>query len=874
MLFNTEGQKVRPSDRRKGCEACALSEQWPRLSHPRIVPEGSSRPDIYFLAPTPSARDDQSGDILSVTSKSGELFRSAIENIMRSLRITTNWRLGLVTRCKPAEGKDPRQPEVEACWTGHGLTDLLTHRPRVIVPLGKIPLSRFIVGQIDEWSGVRCPVRVGDHVSWLFPLFHPEEVLKRSNDDIRKLWERALADVLEHATTWEAPHAVTKEEAVKDIRIILPHELSQMNTLPISGRTLSLDIESTHLMPYEKDAKLLSASISNGEETIAFLVEHPENPHPQTALAMLRSKMEQAQRLVAHHAGTEIRWLLNRFGMRVLRWKWCDSMARPYAEFGALQGQSQNDDDSGYGRLASLGKQTQLHFGFNVKEVLNVDILNWQALPVPRLLLYNGLDAKWCHKVWTRPLPDFARPEVTRQRDAVRALSAVGWRGILVDTNELAKQAKSLDAAVQVKEAAIKSSRDVIVFERDNKLVFNPGSTDHIAMLFRIGSADEDALREVEHPLAKVIIEYRKLEKMRGTYVGGVRRALYPDGLLHPEYTTMRTVTGRTSSKNPNAQNFPKREDKQFRKVVVAPPGFKVVSFDYKQLEACMVAINTHDLAMLAYIWDDNDLHREWAIECYDAHPQIQEWLCPNLKEDKAIIARVRGHIKNGFTFPLIYGAGIPKCAGEMRMPEGVLAPVVAKFWKKFPGIREWQNTVHRFYDEHLYVETLTGRRRFAPVSWSEQLNSPIQGLGSDVVVDSQIRCVEHGLETNDVNYLPVINVHDDLTFYLPELGLDKYIDDIARIMVTPTFPWITIPLTVEVSVGDNNWSDQHELGTFSTRQFFDLGDKHADVSTKAANVARIGALNCRYSYNSSAIAERSAASAPRQQTKRVAVRK
>lgn len=562
--------------------------------------------------------------------------------------------------------------------------------------------------------------------------------------------------------------------------------------------------------------------------------------------------------------------MLARFGMRALRWKWCDSMARPYAEFGALQGMSQESEDAGYGRLAGLAKQTQLHFGFNVKHVLDVDIVNWQAIPVPRLLTYNALDAKWCHRVWTQPLPEFARAEVTRQRDAVRALSAVGWRGILVDTEELGKQAKALDAAVLQKERAIKSSRDVIVFERDNKLVFNPGSTDHIAQLFRIGSADEDALREVDHPLAKVIIEYRKLEKMRGTYVGGVRRALYPDGLLHPDYTTMRTVTGRTSSKNPNAQNFPKREDKQFRKVVVAPPGHKVVSFDYKQLEACMVAINTHDLAMLAYIWDENDLHREWAIECYEAHPQIQEWLCPNLKEDKAIIARVRGHIKNGFTFPLIYGAGVPKCAGEMRMPERVLAPVVDKFWKKFPGIRRWQNVQHDFYDQHLYVETLTGRRRFAPVSWSEQLNSPIQGLGSDVVVDAQIRCVEHGLATNDIAFLPVINVHDDLTFYLPIEGLDKYIDAIARIMVTPTFPWITVPLTVEVSVGDNNWSDQHESGTFSTRDYFDLGDPNAHVSAKATAIARIGAANCRYSFGGPAtVVEPSAPATSRNQQRR-----
>ena len=845
MLFNVEERKIRVAAVRSGCEACSLSDQWRRLDSPKMEPTGSTGRDVdvYFLAEAPNARDDQSGVPLHDSSSAGRLFRGVVEDWKIS------WRLGYMARCKCPEGRQPKPSEVSACWDAFGLADLIAHRPRVVVPMGKIALARFAPGQIDEWAGVRAPVKFGGHTAWLLPAQDPEAVVtskSREADELKEIWRRIVRMIPEQLDSWGTPRVVTREEALEGIRPILPNELEQMSELPISGRTLGVDIECTELMPQADGAALLSVALSNGKETIAFLVEHPDNPNPAHARELLIKKLQSTPRLVAHHAATELRWFLARFGLNALRWYWCDSMARPYAEFGVLRGRGNDDEqDSARARLASLGKQTTQHFGFNVKEILDVDPLKWRGYPVDKFLTYNGLDAKWCLKAWQQPLPQFAWAEVNRQRDAIRGFTAVGWQGMLVDEVELGEQSKALEQEVARREIQIKQNAKVIRFEQQRKLMFKPSAPDQIADLFGLPSADEEALREVDDPLAKLILEYRKYEKMLGTYVGGVKQGLYPDGRLHPDYTTMLTATGRGSARNPNTQNFPTRQDKKFRRVIVAPPGYAIVAFDFKQLEAGMVGCASGDLVFLGYIWRGDDIHKEWAVEVLDVWPDIADRLCPHLKEDREILARVRGEMKNGFTFPQIYGAGVPKCARVLVMPEDLLGPIVDKFWDKYSAIKRWQTAQHKFYRDNLYVETLTERRRFAPVSWNEQLNSPIQGTGADLVTDAQIRCVEHALETNDPCFIPMVNIHDDLSFYFPLDRVQQYAETVARIMCTPTFPWIKIPLAVEVSVGKANWSEKHELRTYSTRDFFDLPAN--DVGAQAAAVGAIGRRNWRY---------------------------
>jgi uracil-DNA glycosylase family 4 len=832
-LFDTPKAVIRPVEQRAGCEACALASQWPRLHTPRMPPDGARRADVYFIGAAPSTHDDENEQPFS--GDGGLLLRTALKRWERRDDAPA-WRLGNVARCRPPD-RPPSPSEIYSCWTAHGLPDVAQVQPRVVVPLGNVALNRFVDGQMAEWDRVRFPVVVAGRPTWVYPLQHPSYLLEQDDDsDLRKLWNAAIT-TLGGSGNWPDPVCVSHEDALAGIHVLYPSDLAQFRDtgVVLAARTLGVDLETTTLIPQEVGSKILSCSVSNGDKTLAWLVGHPNNPDEEFALWCIEQTLERATRLIAHNTVFEQRHLAYYFGHKVFKWNWCDTMARPYAELGVLQGR--RDDDDNPGKLAALGKQTQVAFGFNVKHVLDVDPTKWQNYPVERFLQYNGLDAKWCYKLWHHPLPDFARVEVERQRGATRLAAAISWKGMLVDQTELTNQTSKLEADIKADTQKIMMAADVVRYERDNRARFNPGAPDQVAKFFGLASADEDALRTVDTPLAKQILRLRKMEKLHGTYAKGIYKALYPDGYLHPDYSTMRTVTGRWSTRKPNTTNVPVREDKTLRRNFIPPKGYAFVSFDYKQLEGCGVVMATGDRAMLDYIWRGADMHKEWAIEVLDAYPAIADRLCPTLadrQDEKKVIARVRGEMKNTFTFPLIYGASVRRCSREMQVPEDKLGPVIDKFWSKFAGIANWQRRSHEFYYDHWYVETLTQRRRFAPVSWNEQLNTPVQGTGSDIVVDGGVRTLDRALATDDPHLIPIINIHDDLSFYFPVTELQGYIETVARIMVTPTWDFISVPLTVEVKVGLHNWSEQNEFGTYTTGTFYPLPPSGLDAQVGA----------------------------------------
>lgn len=839
-LFDAPKQVVRAQSVRTGCAACTLSSEWHALKNPRLTQDlpDDRKPVVYFVGEVPSEADDEAGVVFS--GDSGKLLKRAISRW--DPQVTTAF--SNVIRCHTPSGRSALAGEISACWGGFGLLDLLEARPRVIVPLGNAALQRFFPGNISEWNGVAVPHKLSaDLTSWVFPLYHPSYLITqrkerdRGESDLQKIWQRSL-DYINKLLVTQCPPEVPNEDEIKArIEVVLPPELGKIRGLLIKQGLvgpLTVDIETSCLMPWEDGARILSVSVTNDSDlTVTWLLDHPENPYVALAFEILFDILSRAtDLLIAHNAIFEMRWLAVKYGLQAFGWPWADTMARPYAELGIIQG-ARSSENGIPGRLAGLGKQTRLHFGFDVKEVTKVDPLKWRTTAVPRLLLYNGLDSKWTHKLWHAPIDSVSNIEVQRQRGATRSAAAISWRGMCVDNEELGLQAAKLENNVRNMSQVLARNPEVLAWEIKYRTTFNPSSPEQVAKFFKLQAADEEALREVDTPLSKQILQLRKQEKLLGTYANGIRNATYSDGCLHPDFGTMLVATGRWASRKPNAQNMPVRENKDFRKVVVAPPGCALVSIDYAQLEARGIAIATHDNTMLGYVWKDEDIHKEWAVRLLDAFPAIGDRLCPNTTEDKIVVARVRGEIKNGLVFPAFYGAGIPKCAGELQVPEDTLGPIFEEFWRKYSGARKWQEATHGFYAEHLYVETMTRRRRYGPLSWTEQLNSPIQGTGSDIVVDASVQLIDLACETNDIHFVPMVNVHDDLSFYLPVKELDRYIQVIAKIMVTPRYTWCTVPLKVEVKIGHKNWSEQNVF------RAYDTGDFHALPKTGLANQIR-----------------------------------
>lgn len=237
---------------------------------------------------------------------------------------------------------------------------------------------------------------------------------------------------------------------------------------------------------------------------------------------------------------------------------------------------------------------------------------------------------------------------------------------------------------------------------------------------------------------------------------------------------------------------------------------------DYGQIEARVIAMFSRDRVFTKALWERYDVHQEWAEKLAHAYPDRIGGK-KNLN-DKAVMKAFRGDVKNQFTFPLFFGATLRKSANELRIPMEVVQPIYDEFWKTFDGVKQYQDRMEREYKRKGYVECLTGRRRRAPLSYNQLINSPVQGTASDIVVDGMNRLSE----TEEWHLQANLNIHDSLVFEIEDDKLEDHVEVIVKEMLNCRYPWINVPLTVEVSIGYENWQDMTPAGTFSSDEWLD----------------------------------------------------
>lgn len=263
----------------------------------------------------------------------------------------------------------------------------------------------------------------------------------------------------------------------------------------------------------------------------------------------------------------------------------------------------------------------------------------------------------------------------------------------------------------------------------------------------------------------------------------------------------------------PNMQNFPKRgdESKEVRKQIIAPPGCVILAFDYGQIEARVIAMFTKDKVFCKALWENHDVHMEWAEKLSRAYPERVGG--KKNFTDKKVMKSFRTDIKNQWTFPLFFGARMESAANYLNIPISVITPLYDEFWETFSGVKLWQEKVQEFYQKHGYVECLTGRRRRGPLSLNQIINTPVQGTAAEIVMDAMSRLSE----MQDWELQPEINIHDDLTFCrVPVKKVDIIAEKIIDVMIHVPFDWVNVPISIEMSIGDN-WLDMVDCGTFAS---------------------------------------------------------
>jgi len=328
-------------------------------------------------------------------------------------------------------------------------------------------------------------------------------------------------------------------------------------------------------------------------------------------------------------------------------------------------------------------------------------------------------------------------------------------------------------------------------------------------------STAEDVLEELaaQHPLPRLILDWRGMQKLRSTYTDLLPLAVNPrTGRVHTSYGQAIAATGRLSSSDPNLQNIPVRtaEGRRIRQAFVPEPGQLLLSIDYSQIELRLMAHFSGDERLQDAFRKGLDIHRATAAEVFGL--TLEETGTEQRRAAKAI------------NFGLIYGMSAFGLARQLGIARGEAQDYIDRFFGRYPGVKRFMDDTRTQAREAGYVETLFGRRLYLPNIRSKNqalrqyaertaINAPLQGTAADLIKRAMIRLQAHLLE-NLPQIRMIMQVHDELVFEGPTELLRVEAPAIARLMCQVA--QLQVPLVADWGTG-SNWDAAHDAEGHAT---------------------------------------------------------
>ena len=323
-------------------------------------------------------------------------------------------------------------------------------------------------------------------------------------------------------------------------------------------------------------------------------------------------------------------------------------------------------------------------------------------------------------------------------------------------------------------------------------------------------STAEDVLVKLsdKHPIIPLILEYRSITKLIGTYLDSFPKLINPaTGRLHTVYNQTVTATGRLSSSNPNLQNIPIRTERgrEIRRAFVArDEDHLLLAADYSQIELRIIAALAQDRHMLEAFANGFDIHAATAAKIY--HLKMEEVSKDQRRNAKSV------------NFGIVYGISAFGLSEQLGIPRKEAAALIDEYFTQYPDIRRFIDESVAVARERGYAQTLLGRRRYLPDinsrnaaarSFAERnaVNMPIQGTSADMIKLAMVR-IHQSLKSQGLRSRMILQVHDELVFdlYRPEEALVRQI--VAREM-KQALPLPGIDIEVGIDVGEN-WLQAH----------------------------------------------------------------
>jgi DNA polymerase-1 len=320
-------------------------------------------------------------------------------------------------------------------------------------------------------------------------------------------------------------------------------------------------------------------------------------------------------------------------------------------------------------------------------------------------------------------------------------------------------------------------------------------------------STDMAVLEELarEDPVPALILRHRTLSKLKSTYVDTLADQADAQGRLHTNFMQTGTATGRLSSKEPNLQNIPIRDEKgrRIREAFIARPGNLLISADYSQIELVILAHLSGDKNLVASFREGKDVHARTASLIF------------GVDEDKVESGQRR--IAKTINFGVMYGMSAFRLANELEITRTEAAAFIDAYFKTYAGVSNFINELIGKTEKSGYASTILGRRRYIPAINSRNktekaaaervaVNTPIQGSAADIVKTAMIK-VDQALARTGSPARLLLQVHDELILECPKAEAPAAAE-LARTVMEGAVP-LSIPLRVSVETG-KRWGDFH----------------------------------------------------------------
>ena len=449
--------------------------------------------------------------------------------------------------------------------------------------------------------------------------------------------------------------------------------------------------------------------------------------------------------------------------------------------------------------------------------------VTFDRVPIDRATEYAAEDADVTlrlHRVLLAHMVASGKTNVYERLDRpmVPVIARMEGRGVAIDRQVLSRLSGELGQRAAALEAEIQDLAgrpfNVGSPKQLGEILFGemglPGGTKTKSGQWSTTAAKLEELAEGGHDMPRRIVEWRQLTKLKSTYTDALPDYVNPrTGRVHTSYSLAVTSTGRLSSSEPNLQNIPVRTEvgRKIRTAFVAPPGKKLVSADYSQIELRLLAHVADIPEFTEAFREGKDIHARAASEMFDVPTDTMD---PDLRRRAKII-----------NFGIIYGISSFGLSNQLGIDRQVAGDYIKRYFKQFPGIRDYIEETKARAREQGFVETIFGRRMHYPeIKSSNQqvrafneraaINAPIQGASADIIRRAMIR-MDEALERAGVGARMLLQVHDELIFEVDEAEVEATIPVIVEVMRSAPSPAVelSVPLEVEARAADN-WQEAH----------------------------------------------------------------